>query len=60
MATVAVEPLGPPEPVGDLLSLYEDAAIQLRVMANLWEFWDGVKSSTLGFSGIRMLNARPR
>jgi hypothetical protein len=60
VATATVDPLGPPEPVGDLLRLHEDAGIQLRVMTNLWEFWDGVISSTLGFSGIRLRNASAR
>ncbi len=60
VATEPVEPLGPPEPVGDLLRLHADAGIQLRVLDNLWEFWDAVTTSTLGFSGIRLRNARPR
>lgn len=60
VSTVAVAPLGPPEPVGDLFGLHEEAGIQLRVMNNLWEFWDGVITSTLGFSGIRLRNASPR
>ncbi|XYH99496.1 DUF6886 family protein [Sorangium sp. So ce1128] len=60
VATETVEPLGPPEPVGDLLELHKDAGIQLRVMTNLWEFWDGVITSSLGFSGIRLRNAQPR
>jgi hypothetical protein len=60
VSTVPVEPLGPAEPVGDLLRLHADAGIQLRVMTNLWGFWDAVRSSTLGFSGIRMGNALPR
>ena len=55
-----VEPLGPAEPVGDLLRLHEEAGIQLRVLPNLWPFWDAVITSTLGFSGIRLRNARPR
>lgn len=62
-AHVAVEPvapLGPPEPVGDLLALHAQAGIQLRVLDNLWPFWDEVITSTLGFSGIRLRNARPR
>lgn len=62
-AMVAVEPvmpLGPPEPVGDLLALHAAACIQLRVLPNLWGFFDAVVASTLGFSGIRMRNARPR
>lgn len=62
-AHVAVEPvvpLGPPEPVGDLLTLHAEAGIQLRVLANLWPFWDAVTASTLGRSGIRLRNAAPR
>ncbi|HYS35538.1 MAG TPA: hypothetical protein VEO01_07865 [Pseudonocardiaceae bacterium] len=55
-----VAPLGPAEPVGDLLKLHAAAGIQLRVLDNLWPFWDAVISSTLGFSAIRMRNARPR
>ncbi|MDT0444614.1 DUF6886 family protein [Streptomyces johnsoniae] len=60
VATRSVHPLGPPEPVGDLLALHRDAGIQLRVLDNLWEFWEAVTASTLGFSGIRLRNARPR
>jgi hypothetical protein len=60
VATQPVEPLGPAEPVGNLLRLHEEAGIQLRVLSNLWEFWDAVIISTLGFSGIRLRNARPR
>lgn len=62
-AHVAVEPvvpLGPAEPVGDLLERHAEAGIQLRVLDNLWAFWDAVHSSTVGFSGIRMRNAKPR
>jgi hypothetical protein len=59
-ATEPVEPLGPPEPVGDLLKLHEEAGIQLRVLDNLWAFWDAVITSTVDFSGIRLRNARPR
>lgn len=55
-----VVPLGPPEEVGDLLRLHEECGIQLRVLNNLWPFWDGVVSTTLGFSGIRLRNAKPR
>jgi hypothetical protein len=60
VATRPVEPLGPPEPVGDLLKLHESAGIQLRVLPNLWPLWDAVVRSTLGFSGIRLRNARAR
>jgi len=62
-AMVAVEPippLEPPEPVGDLLALHEAAGIQLRVLPNLWGFFDAVVASTLGYSGIRLRYARPR
>lgn len=60
VATEPVVPLGPPEPVGDLLALHAEAGIQLRLLTNLWEFWDAVTASTLEFSGIRMRNAAPR
>jgi len=60
VATVPVMPLGPPEPVGDLLRLHEEAGIQLRLLNNLWPFWDAVITSTVGFSGIRLRNAKPR
>nr|WP_307834212.1 DUF6886 family protein [Actinoplanes lichenicola] len=60
VATEAVEPLGPPDPVGDLFALHAEAGIQLRVLDNLWPFWDEVVRSTLGFSGIRLRNARPQ
>jgi hypothetical protein len=60
VSTRPVVPLGPPEPVGDLLRLHEHCGIQLRVLNNLWPFWDGVVSTTLGFSGIRLRNAKPR
>jgi hypothetical protein len=60
VATEPVEPLRRPEPVGDLLACHEAAGIQLRLLANVWPFWDEVVTSTVGFSGIRMRNARPR
>ena len=60
VTTEPVQPLGPPEPVGDLLRLHAEAGIQLRLLANLWPFWDQVRASTVGFSGIRLRNARPR
>lgn len=58
VAQVPVEPLGPPEPVSDLIELHEEAGIQLRVLDNLWPFWNQVTASTLEFSGIRLRNAR--
>lgn len=60
VATEPVAPLGPPEPVGDLFALHDEAGIQLRVVSSLWEFWDAAVSSTLSSSGIRLRNARPR
>ncbi|MCX4781518.1 DUF6886 family protein [Streptomyces sp. NBC_01264] len=60
VANEPVEPLGPAEPVGDLLQLHHDAGIQLRILNNLWEFWDTVTTSTLAYSGIRLRNAQPR
>jgi hypothetical protein len=60
VATEPVVPLGPPVAVGDLLKLHEDAGIQLRLLPNLWPFWDEVIRSTVDFSGIRLRNARPR
>ena len=60
VAVEPVEPLGPPELVGDLLDCHARAGIQLRVLDNLWPFWDAVINSTVGFSGIRLRNARPR
>jgi hypothetical protein len=60
VATEPVSPLGPPEPVGDLLALHDSAGIQLRVLPNLWGFVDVAAESSLGFSGIRLRNARPR
>ncbi|MEV1019498.1 DUF6886 family protein [Streptomyces sp. NPDC050264] len=60
VAAETVVPLGPPEPVGDLLTLHQQADIQLRFVNNLWTFWDAVTTSTLGFSGIRLRNATPR
>lgn len=60
VATTPVDPLGPAERVGDLLALHDEAGIELRVLDNLWAFWDDAVGSTLGFSGIRLRNARPR
>ncbi|WIY04442.1 hypothetical protein QRX60_11560 [Amycolatopsis mongoliensis] len=60
VATKPASPPGPPEPVGDLLALHADAGIELRVLGNLWGFVDAVSRSSLGFSGIRLQNARPR
>ncbi|MFI2232698.1 DUF6886 family protein [Nocardia testacea] len=58
VCTGEVEPLAPPEPVGDLLRLHEEAGIQLRVLPELTTFWQALTTSTMGFSGIRLRNAR--
>jgi hypothetical protein len=55
-----VTPLGPPVPVGNLLDVHAAAGIQLRLLDDLWSFWDQVIDSSLGHSGIRLRNARPR
>ena len=60
VATTEVEPLGPAEPVGDLLALHEQAGIELRLVASLHPWWEQVITSSVGFSGIRLRNARPR
>jgi hypothetical protein len=57
VATVAMEPLGPPAPVGDLIDLHGQDGIQLRLPPSIRPFWTSVTQSTLGFSGIRLLNA---
>ncbi len=58
VASETIEPLGPPEPVGDLIALHHHAGIQLRVLPSIRPFWEAVKGTTLGFSGIRLHNAR--
>ena len=60
VSTRTVRPLGPAERVGDLFALHEEAGIELRILPNLWPFWDRVTASSLGFSGIRLANACPR
>ncbi|MET8147538.1 DUF6886 family protein [Actinoplanes sp. NPDC049668] len=59
VATTTVTPLGPAEPVGDLLSLHEAAGIQLRLVVNLLAFMDEVVASSAEFSGIRLRYATP-
>lgn len=54
-----VRPLGPAEPVGDLLRLHEEADIELRLASRLWPWWEAVVASSVGFSGIRLRNAAP-
>ncbi|MEV7092932.1 DUF6886 family protein [Amycolatopsis sp. NPDC051045] len=48
VAVTPAAPLGPPEPVGDLLALHASAGIQLRVLANLWDFVDAAAASSSG------------
>ena len=54
VSTEPVTPVGPPEPVGNLVDCHAAAGIQLRILPNLWPFWNEVVVSTLGFSGIRL------
>jgi Family of unknown function (DUF6886) len=53
-----VRPLGPAEPIGDLLVLHEEAGIELRLADDMAPWWQAVIASTVGFSGIRLRNAR--
>lgn len=53
-----VRSLGRPEPVGDLLSLHEEAGIEFRLTVSVLSWWDAVVGSSVGFSGIRLANAR--
>lgn len=57
VARHAVVPLGPPEPIGDLLALHEAAQIEVRLGHSLLPWWRAVTASTVGFSGIRLRNA---
>lgn len=52
-----VRPLGPAEPVGDLLALHEAAQIEVRLTNSVWPWWEAVIAATVGFSGIRLQNA---
>jgi hypothetical protein len=45
--------------LGDLVRRHADAAIELRVLDNLWPTWNRVAASSLEFSGIRLHNALP-
>jgi hypothetical protein len=58
VSTEPVTPLAAPEPIGDLLDCHEAAGIQLRLLPSLWPFWEAVIASSVGFSGIRLRNAR--
>jgi hypothetical protein len=52
-----VEPLELVE-LGDLVGRHEAAGIELHTETDLLGFWDEVIASSLGFSGIRLRNAR--
>ena len=58
VSRVTVEPLDVVE-LGDLARRHVDAAIELRVVPNLWPLWTRVIASTLQFSGMRLRNAAP-
>jgi hypothetical protein len=57
---ISAEPVEPLELVelGDLVERHEAAAIELRTEPDLLGFWNEVIESSLGFSGIRLRNAR--
>ena len=57
---ISTEPVEPLEVVelGDLVERHERAGIELRTEDHLLAFWNEVVGSTLGFSGIRLRNAR--
>lgn len=54
-----VTPLATVE-IDDLVRRHAEAGVELRVVNELWPLWDRVIRSTLGFSGIRLRNARAR
>ena len=57
---ISGEPVEPLELVelGNLVERHEGAGIELRTEEDLSRFWDDVVGSGLGFSGIRLRNAR--
>jgi hypothetical protein len=57
---VAATAADPPEPVGDVLELHRAAGIELRVLDDLWPWWDVVSTTTLGHGAIGLPNAAPR
>ena len=52
-----VEPLGLVE-LGNLVARHEAAGSERRTESRLHAFWDTIVHTTLGFSGIRLRNAR--
>jgi hypothetical protein len=59
VSRVVVRPLAR-EPVGDLLDRHAAAGIELRILPSLWPLHDAAVGSTVGFSMIRLRNARGR
>ena len=57
---ISADPVEPVEVVelGDLVARHDAAGIELRTEEELLGFWDDVIASSLGFSGIRLRNAR--
>lgn len=57
---ISGEPVEPLELVelGNLVERHEVSGIELRTEEDLPRFWDDVVGSSLGFSGIRLRNAR--
>lgn len=57
---ISAEPAEPLERVelGDLVERHKAAAIELRTEPDLLGLWDEVAASSLGYSGIRLRNAR--
>jgi hypothetical protein len=57
---ISPEPVEPLELVelGDLVARHERAGIELDTEEHLLGLWDAVIASSLGFSGIRLRNAR--
>jgi hypothetical protein len=57
---ISAEPIEPLELVelGDLVARHDEAGIELRTEDDLLGLWDEVIASSLGFSGIRLRNAR--
>jgi hypothetical protein len=59
ISAAPVEPLEVVE-LGDLAERHEEAGIELGTEPDLLHFWDEVVGASLGFSGIRLRNARMR
>jgi hypothetical protein len=57
VSTIDVRPLGPPEPLGDLVAAHDAAGIELRLLDDLAGYLEQVRDRTLAFSAIRLKNA---